>query len=211
MFRKRGGDEILNDPMYSSSYLSPKIQNDLIEAIGTLTRKEILSKIVKAKYFGIIFDETTDIGKKEQLSLVVRYYDIEEHQIKENFIGFFDCFQEAKKQEGFADSLTGEVIGKIVINILEKDLKLDLNNLMSVGTDTCSVMASEERGAVAEIKSNIFMIFLNFFLEKAPNAIHSPCLNHILNLSVNKICAIPQLSFLLDTVEDVYNFFKYSV
>ena len=58
-------------------------------------------------------------------------------------------------------------------------------------------MASVEKGAVAEIK------------KKAVNAIHSPCLNHLINLSVKMMSLMPEIGYYLDTVSELYNFFRY--
>ena len=119
-----------------------------------MIRGQIISKIQNgSKFYGLMFDETTDIAKEEQMSLILRYFDMDKNQIKEQFIGFFDCYDIAEKVvPDFDGSLTGQVLGKIVLSILQK-LKLDPLYLASISTDTCSVMASTEKGAVAEIKS----------------------------------------------------------
>ena len=48
-------------------YLSPTIQNELIEEIGNSLLRRLLSDIREAKFFGIISDETTDAAGKEQV------------------------------------------------------------------------------------------------------------------------------------------------
>lgn len=83
-----------------------------------------------------------------------------------------------------------------MVNILNS-LGLHLDKLVGVATDTCNVMASSEKGAVAEIKRS------------APFAIHSPCLNHLVNLSVKLICSRPDIDLHMKTVQDLYNFFSH--
>ena len=48
-------------------YLSPTIQNELIEEIGNSLLRRLLSDIREAKFFGVISDETTDAAGKEQV------------------------------------------------------------------------------------------------------------------------------------------------
>ena len=130
------------------------------------------------------------------MSIIVRFFDFKKQKIREEFIGFFDCFQEAADIPDFEDSLTGKVLGKIVVSCLIKH-GLSLKNLVAVGTDTGSVMASEEKGAVAEIKTH------------AKLAIHSPCLNHLVNLSVKAMCSKPEIAYYMNIVQEMYNFFRY--
>ena len=196
MYRQRGGDPILNDSRFTNQYLSPTIQNELVEIIYSLNLKHILKKIKKSMFYSIIFDETSDLSKKEQMVLVIRYFDIEKCCIVEDFIGFFDCYNLAKKVDSFSGSLTGKVLGSIVIDILNY-LNLPLDRLVGVATDTCNVMAGAERGAVAQIKKD------------AKFAVHSPCLNHLVNLSVKLICSRPEIDQYMQLVQDLYNFFKY--
>lgn len=46
--------------------------------------------------------------------------------------------------------LSGERLGNIVLSLINK-LALDINKCVGVGTDSCSVIASEVKGAVSEI------------------------------------------------------------
>lgn len=173
--------------------MSPQIQNELIEIIEKLTLEKILKEVNGSKYYSIIFDETPDIGKKEQMSIVARYHN--GSGIEERFLGFFDCFKEAKDVESFSEGLTGKVLEEIVINSLTK-MSLNLDNLVSNGTDMCSVMASTEKGAVEFVKKH------------CKNAVHSPCLNHIYNLTVSNTCALPSVNFVFKYIEEVFVFFR---
>ena len=56
-----------------ATYLSPDIQNELIEVIGEEILSSISCKVEGASCFAVIADKTTDISVKSQLSIIVRY------------------------------------------------------------------------------------------------------------------------------------------
>lgn len=60
----------------STSYLSPKIQNEFIHSMASTVRHSLLERIRKAKYYGLMFDSTPDQAQREQMSEVVRYVGI---------------------------------------------------------------------------------------------------------------------------------------
>ena len=59
--------------------------------------KDFTEKIKKAKYYGLIFDSTPDQAHREQVSVVVRYVDIDFDKktvcVKESFLGFLQLHQ----------------------------------------------------------------------------------------------------------------------
>ena len=57
----------------NARYLSPDIQNAVIEVIANSIQSQIIEEISKSGPFSIIFDETTDRGTIEQLTLIIRY------------------------------------------------------------------------------------------------------------------------------------------
>lgn len=84
-------DPVLATQFQSSavfSGLSHSIQNDLISAIAATVSDEINSEIQSAPFFSWQVDETTDLSCHAQMSIIVRYVDIE-GKIQERFIGFF--------------------------------------------------------------------------------------------------------------------------
>ena len=87
-------DEVLSElislPSRATKYLSGKIQNELITLLGTTLRKTLISKINRAPFWSVILDTTSDITRRDQLSVVIRWVYIEdEHfEISESFLGF---------------------------------------------------------------------------------------------------------------------------
>ena len=76
-----------NSTQGQHSYLSPQIQNELIDIMGQRVRKQIIGDIEKAKYFSIIFDSTPDISHQDQLSQTIRYIRIDDQgkvEVKES-------------------------------------------------------------------------------------------------------------------------------
>ena len=76
-FRVLAGDNDLAKQLESSSknatYISKTTQNELIRTIGDNIQQSILSNVKRAQFYSVIFDETTDVSKTEQLSLTIRY------------------------------------------------------------------------------------------------------------------------------------------
>ncbi|XP_029342283.1 uncharacterized protein LOC103309214 [Acyrthosiphon pisum] len=99
-----------------------------------------------------MFDETTDISCTEQLTLVLRY--VINNEIHEDFVTFLDAYQSIRQEDksnSGESKLTGHALGHIVIDVLTKDFGIDLKLCVGIGTDGCSVMISQDCGAVTEI------------------------------------------------------------
>ena len=103
------------------SYISETTQNDLIKATGTVIRDKILQRIEKAKYFTLMADETTDISKKEQMSLCIRY--IDDGVIREDFLDFVHVTD--LSGAGLANKIL-EQLGKTVIIWLVRRMMVQL-------------------------------------------------------------------------------------
>ncbi|XP_018369527.1 PREDICTED: 52 kDa repressor of the inhibitor of the protein kinase-like [Trachymyrmex cornetzi] len=175
-FRIDAGDTVLQHHLATASsnvtYISKTVQNELIDICKEKIQENILQNVKNAKFFSLLFDETTDISHTEQLSLSFRYYN--NGVIKEDFICFCDAYEMLRCEE--ADSskelrLTGVALAKIVENLCHK-FDIDLTFCVGIGTDSCSVMASDVKGAVQELT------------KKAIHAKRCPCNNHVLNNSL---------------------------
>ena len=73
-------------------YVSNMSQNEIINLIGSMIKKKIISEIKKAKYFTLMLDFTPDVSREDQIAEILRYVYIntdKDVQIKEVFLGFF--------------------------------------------------------------------------------------------------------------------------
>ncbi|XP_025190424.1 52 kDa repressor of the inhibitor of the protein kinase-like [Melanaphis sacchari] len=196
-YRIKAGDLALENHLKTThskaTYISPVIQNELIDCCKS----------------------TTDISHTSQMSLVLRY--LCKGVVKENFVCFIDCHAYAynekcttligddedkndninEKDINFEPKLNGDTLGEIVISLL-KNYGLDLQYCVGVGTDGCSVMVSEVRGAVKKIQSH------------AKNAVHSPCSNHSLNLSISKSSTVQSIRNSVGLMKEILQFFNCS-
>ncbi|GBL73087.1 hypothetical protein AVEN_128241-1 [Araneus ventricosus] len=161
----------------SRSYLSHRIQDELISALAKKVRKEITNFVKKAKHFTILLDCTPDVSHQEQLSVILRYVNIDESEvsIQERFI----CFQAVK------DSTRKRLSTKIE-SILEEE-ELDLGNCRGQGYDNGANMRGLYKGVQALI------------LQKNSKVHCMPCRGHNLNLVLGDISKSSslQIHFLL--------------
>lgn len=70
----------------NAKYTSPQIQNEMISIFNQIILEKNNFELQSCNYFALIVDETKDISKIEQLSVVVRYYI--KGSIHERFMGF---------------------------------------------------------------------------------------------------------------------------
>lgn len=57
----------------NAKYTHHSIQNELFDIMSKLVLESNAQEVKEAKYFAILADETKDISKTEQLSIIVRY------------------------------------------------------------------------------------------------------------------------------------------
>lgn len=203
-FKISSGDETLKQHLATASsratYIGNTTQNQLITCCGEEITETILSQVQNARYYSVIFDETTDISHTEQLSLNLRY--LHNNEIREDFVKFIDAYDNIKtisldENVDVEQRLSGEALGKIVVNLLQ-ELSLDLNNCVGIGTDSCSVMSSVAVGAVSEIQ------------KVAKHACRCPCLNHVLNNSLSTSVNVASIRNTVGTMKSVVSFFHMS-
>ena len=70
----------------NASFLSWRVQNQIISLMGDAIQKQILSDISQCTYFSILADEMTDVSQTEQLSLPGRF--IKDTKVHEEFLCF---------------------------------------------------------------------------------------------------------------------------
>ena len=73
-FRIEAGDHALGNQMKNvnsrATYISKKTQNELIECCGYEMQRIVLERVKVAKYYNILFDETTDLSHTSQMSAI---------------------------------------------------------------------------------------------------------------------------------------------
>lgn len=184
------GDETLssclNDGPKNATYKSKTIQNQIINVVGDFLVSGIVKDIKSSKFYSILADEASDVSNKEQMALVIRYLG-ENFEIKENFIGFFDCNK----------GLSGEQLSKVVLSAVQKT-GLSMDNCRGQGYDGAGAMAGSEKGVAKRIT------------DKYPKALYIHCHSHILNLCVMKVVKITLVENMFDSCRVISDFFNNS-
>ena len=166
--RIKAGNIVLKNHLSScganAKYLSPMIQNEIINITGSLITQKIVTEVKKCGLFSILADESADVSAHEQLSISVRYTTKNESScmLMESFLGFVTVFD-----------LTGEAIANS-IEIFCISVGLDLNNLVGIGLDGASAMAGKFKGVQACIRKKYHMVH------------YTDCSSHSLNLAIEK-------------------------
>ena len=68
---------------------SPQVQYDLIHCMSRVMKEEICDELSGANFVAIELDESPDVSKRDQLSLVFRY--VSKFRVCERFIEFIEC------------------------------------------------------------------------------------------------------------------------
>ncbi|XP_026819515.1 uncharacterized protein LOC113558219 [Rhopalosiphum maidis] len=190
-FRINSGDKVLENHLMTAknnaTYISKTSTNELINHCGNEVLSILLNRIHKAKYYCVLFDETTDVSHISQLSISIRY--IYENTVREDFIGFVDLHKDNYSADALdfdtdnesntldlqqsEPTITGEILGSTVVKKL-KSVGLDLKLCVGIGCDGCSVNMSTICGAAITIQKS------------AKNALICPCLNHSLNNNLSR-------------------------
>lgn len=180
-YRALGGDtklaEHLNDCAKNATYLSGKMQNEIIQICGQIIQSKIVEKVNKCQSFSVLADETTDVAGIEQLSLSVRYFDKEKKQIVEEFLTFTPVHD-----------VTGKALADTILQTLES-LSLNLSYLKGQGYDGAASMSGKFNGVQAHI------------FKKFPLAPYIHCSSHSLNLAISFACNVKAIRNTMGTIQ----------
>ncbi len=132
------------------------IQNNLLHIMGEMVRGKVCAEVRETGVYSILVDETKDISKVEQVSIVVRY--VKEAVIFERFLTYVE-----------ASRLDAKAMTEYIVGALNK-YQLDLQGIVSQGYDGASVMSGRCSGVQKRIS------------EIVPQAIYIHCFAHVLNL-----------------------------
>lgn len=142
----------------NAKYTHHSIQNDIIAIMAHMVRQEIAGEIASAGCFALQADESKDISKSEQISVVLRY--VHNTTVMDSFLGF------AKATGLDAQSLSDTISRMLKTN------QIDIENCVAQCYDGASVMS----GCVAGVQAKIRLL--------VPQAVYVHCYNHQLNLVV---------------------------
>ena len=119
------------------SFLSPEIQRQIQRQLAHTVLREVSAEVASAGAFAIIVDETTDITRREQKSICLRFV-TEKFTVKEVFVGLYET-----------DLTTGERLASLILDALQR-LELPITSLRGQCYDGASNMSGEFRGKLRQ-------------------------------------------------------------
>ncbi|KAK1388696.1 zinc finger MYM-type protein 1-like [Heracleum sosnowskyi] len=128
----------LKNAPWNNQMVSPKIQKDICHCFA----QEILKSIMKEigdDVFALLVDESSDVSKKEQMAVVLRYVDDTSGVVKERFVGLVHVKE------------TSSLTLKSAIDNLFAEFGLSLKQVRGQGYDGASNMRAIEKEALAEV------------------------------------------------------------
>lgn len=171
----------------NATYLSPQIQNELLDAVRLEIEDNIVSEIRQQDIgpkFCIMADEVTDVTNWEQLGIAVRY--LKDDRAVERLLGFEKC-----------ESITGEATSHTIISFLESK-GLDIMDARGQNYDGAGNMSGANKGCAARISA------IN------PRAPYVHCASHDLNLALNHAAKVPTIFIMMENLASMGRFFAYS-
>ena len=175
----------------ADTYLSSRIQNELVSLVAKCTTDAIVQRVRKAKYFSVIMDCTPDLSHNEQLSVVLRIVNCDLKKgiaVHEHFVGFL-----------VAHDTTGKGLFELFLGHLET-LGLELANCRGQSYDNGSNMQGKHQGVQKRV------------LDVNSKALCVPCGSHTLNLVVGDAAksSVASVSF-FGLLQRLYTLFSSSV
>ena len=79
-------DPAVLDWLQKKQYMSPQVQNEMIEALALGVLREISQNIQNAVIYTILADESADVSNKEQVVVCIRWVD-DQLSVHEEFVG----------------------------------------------------------------------------------------------------------------------------
>uniref|UniRef100_A0A1X7V0P6 TTF-type domain-containing protein n=1 Tax=Amphimedon queenslandica TaxID=400682 RepID=A0A1X7V0P6_AMPQE len=170
----------------NASLLGHHYQNSMLSVLAESVLEYIISEVKSARYYTIIVDETKDVSKKEQLTLVLRY--VLEGVVYERFVSYTYC-----------EELNAAALTSYIYKALDS-VHLDIQECVSQCYDGASVMSGAYSGVKARIQQD------------NPRAIYIHCHAHQLNLALVDSCrSLSHASDFFSLIESLYVFISSSV
>lgn len=179
-------DHLTNGPQ-NVLYTSGKIQNDIIISISNIILRKI-SHSVQNKLVSIMADETSDCGHREQMAIVLRFFDDKLNSPVEHLVAI------RRVTSVDAQAIFSEL--KVVLSLL----KVDWKNVLSVCFDGAATMSGSVSGVQMRCKE------LNI------NIVYVHCYAHCLNLVLVDACTLDKGNRLIfdffGIVQFIYTFIE---
>jgi len=170
----------------SYKWISPAVQNEIIQDMALSLLRSYKQDIIDAKYFAIVMDESTDASIKEQASFCFRYVS-KDLIVNETFVGYYET---AATDAGTLFKLTDDVLTRF---------ELSLENCRGQCFDGASNMA----GNISGLQKRISDI--------EPKALYVHCVSHSLSLAFqDAVSAIPQCRDAINQMKDLIHFIRES-
>ena len=126
--------EHLSTATTNARYLSPQIQNEMINCLGESIRNALVTDIRKSKFISVMADESSDVSMTE-LAVCIRYLNAssdDEVSVNEVFLGFVEL------PTTDASTITDSLLGNL------SKWGLDTERLRGMGFDGASNMSGTQ-------------------------------------------------------------------
>ena len=143
-------------------YTSPMIVNELINQMGQLVLRNLLSEANCSMWFSILADEATDVSHNEQMSLSIRWVDTD-YDVHEETLGLIQL-----------PNTRAETIFSAIKDILIR---------CSLNMKQCCGQAYDGAANMSGIKNGVQALFKR----ESPHTLYVHCLAHCLNLCVKEV------------------------
>ena len=132
---------------------SQQVQNEMMLALGDAVCKSFLSEAQRARSFGLLLDDLTDIAVQEQMICFIQYLD--EKATKHTKFLFATNLLSGESSSANAPTIKAALLQGLA------DKSLDTRKFASVCTDGASVMTGEQNG-LARLLRREFPMILTF-------------------------------------------------
>ncbi len=172
----------------NAKYVHHNIQNEIFNVMAEMIRKQISDEVKDAEHFALLVDESKDISKKEQISVIVRYLHTKSEKVVEEFLHFTP-----------ADGLDADSLFASIKQTLSQ-CSIDLNCCVGQCYDGASVMSGCNSGVQEQYRREV------------PQALYIHCHAHRLNLVlVDCVHNVDAAADFFETLPILYKFFSGSV
>lgn len=179
---------LLNAWMGRSKYkwISHEIVTEILTIMAMSVRRKLLTEIRNQPFYAIMADETTDVSRKEQMSINFRYVD-ECLAVHESFLGFYET-----------PSTDSHTLFKVLLDVLTR-FDIDVRKCRGQCYDGAFNMSGEITGLQTRIR------------ELVARAYYVHCAGHNLNLvAQDAMKIVDEIASFLSVMRDLITFVRAS-